>query len=317
LADLARTSGVDQELLAALDRGEVNQLEPRVLLKLADALRLDSAFEFAGLFRMNELGTAFKAFGVGLFRSGTHSLSRIFRTYRSAHEYGLDISEQIARTIRDAEPRHSLLPALRQRYYGAALEMDAAYFHHFYFDLITEHFPCARIVVLIRDCYSWLDSVLNWFLNHRLGNPQADWRLLCGIREFRCQSAEQVLREVPPHLPAAMSHWALVTRSLLVANPERSLVLATHELGSSVPALASFLGVSESSLDRHSSHSNRSAQRFGLLGRIDSPMLTAQFEDICGPVMRRVFPGYTLRAYLDGTPPPALCRQTAAEVSRT
>lgn len=47
---------------------------------------------------------------------------------------------------------------------GGLLEMDSAHFNRHYIDILKEEFPEAKFICLIRDCYSRVNSFVNYFV---------------------------------------------------------------------------------------------------------------------------------------------------------
>jgi Sulfotransferase domain len=236
----------------------------------------------------------FHAFGVGMAKSGTHSLAAIFQNYRAMHE---PQHEQMLKAILAAdqgafgpEERQQFL---RQRDRELALEMDVSQLNHFFLPELLSLFPDAKFVLTIRDCYSWLDSLIN----HQLGrDASADWQRLRDLRFGRRArpdaSAERLLAEHDLYaLDGYFSYWARHNHAVLDRVPsDRLLVVRTAEIAQSLPALATFIGVPAEMLLRSQAHLFAAERRFGILQQLDRAYLQAKAEWHCGELMRAFFP---------------------------
>jgi hypothetical protein len=233
----------------------------------------------------------FHAFGVGMAKSGTHSLAAIFQNYRARHE-----------------PQHEyMLKAILQRTFGPEerqqflqhrdrelmLEMNVSQLNYFFLPELLRLVPSAKFVLTIRDCYSWLDSLIN----HQLGrDASADWQRLRDLRFGRRarpdMPAEGILSKHNLHsLDGYFSYWDRHNRTVLDHVPsDRLLVVRTSEIAQSLPALAAFLSVPVETLVRAQAHSFVAEHRFGIVQRLDRAHLQSKAERHCGELMRRFFP---------------------------
>jgi hypothetical protein len=173
------------------------------------------------------------------------------------------------------------------------LEYDIAWANQFIMAHLLTAFPNAKFVVLVRDPYTWLQSIVGhlisrdippdvrsfldwWFRPERYPHTQQDHAL-----EVRG------IYSVAAFLHAWNRHIDSCTRVLPL---ERRLVLRTHEIGRSYSQLAEFLQIPLASLDPQSGHLNRSTWA----GRLDSLLNVTYVAEmigrICGDNMARYFP---------------------------
>jgi hypothetical protein len=119
----------------------------------------------------------FRAYGVGLWRTGTYSLARIFGRYRSVHEFEFEPTLDAVLRRRSGEWTDARLRTfLRRREAARLLEMDSFFLNGCYVPALRDEHPDARFILTLRDCYSWCESTLNMFLhqgrhgreNHRI-----------------------------------------------------------------------------------------------------------------------------------------------------
>ena len=206
--------------------------------------------------------TSVKAFCVGQAKSGTASLVGLLSAnYRAAHEP--ERAATLDLILRHAHGEFSdaaIREHLRERDARLGLEYDGAWANQFLIPHLLAVFPAAKFIVLIRDCYTWLQSITGhltvrdlpddvsaflqwWFKPDRYPHSAGD-RVL----------ANRGLFSVSAYLHA----WNLHVDSCIGSIPaERRLVLRTRELGVSHRRLAEFLGIPVSSLDATNGHRNR------------------------------------------------------------
>jgi hypothetical protein len=235
----------------------------------------------------------FQAYCIGSAKSGTHSLAAIFACgYASRHEaeHSRMIRAAIARA--DGSRKESALRCyLIRRDRRLCLEMDSSQLNGVFADLLADSFPQARFVLTIRDCYSFLDSVIN----HQLARPASDsWKQFRELRfgGFEHSAHARILAERGLYpLDGYLAYWARHnTRALEQVPPERLLVIRTHEIRQSIPRLAEFLDIPAETIDASQSHAYPAAGRFGIVAQIDRGFLDDRIEAHCGPLMRRFFP---------------------------
>ena len=154
-------------------------------------------------------------------------------------------------------------------------------------------FPAARFLVLIRDYYTWLQSITGhltvrdvpgevvkflrwWFKPDRYPHDAGD-RVL----------ADRGLFSVSAYLHAWNRHVDCCIRSIPA---ERRLVLRTNKLGTSHRRLAGFLGIPVSSLDRANGHRNRGVPMEPITSIVVPGYIDELVHSICGVNMARYFP---------------------------
>jgi len=249
---------------------------------------------------------AFRAYCVGLAKTGTTSMYGIFANFRSDHEY---LFEETARVIADYRcgviDRTQLRDFVRERDARGALEMDSASFHAHYIDILTEDFPDARFIVTMRDCCSWLESLLNMLLLMGTGMP--GWMADYAYRAFGSlfspeitATRETFLEHAPLLAKAALRYWADTNRFLLSAiPPERRLVIRTKEISSRLDDIATFVGVDAARLRSDRAHLYPAPSQSHVLLALDPMRLKDAVESSCGDLMHAYFPEVTVESFLD------------------
>jgi hypothetical protein len=247
----------------------------------------------------------FRIYNVGIAKTGTQSVAGIFANYRSLHEFLFaDTVEAIGRRATGDLTSTEFREFIRWRDGLARLDVDSSSYNSFYADVLAEEFADARFIFVIRDCWSWLDSMLNMAL--LIGPGMPPWmvehcRTILGP-EFQPDLAERT-RELEERLPslvdAGLRYWSEANRFVLRALPEdRSLILRTAELSDSLPRIAQFAGVSADTLRADLRHVHRARRRFNALRVVDPELVLRRYRADCADLMARFFPGLGLQEFL-------------------
>ena len=215
-----------------------------------------------------------RVYGVGMGRSGSTSVARMFGRYRSAHEVDAERLLPIGAAVLHGElavDGSQVRAALRRRSWRFQLDVDSAPFLSPLTPALVQVFDDTRFVLALRDCFSWLDSQLEWERSH----PSSDLPMFAPYRSalFRYSKDEftdddcilwhESLRPVKAYLRS----WGERNEEVLrVVPPDRLLVVRTEDLDHSTARLARFVGVPEESVV--TSHANQNANRTGLLGEV-------------------------------------------------
>lgn len=238
----------------------------------------------------------FLAFGLGTPRSGTTSLAAIFEgRYRAEREPDYARSINLLRAVREDQVRGEALCAeLLGRDRRLHLELEASCFLSELTVPLQEAFPAARFILTLRDCYSWLDSILNLAIAIRIsGKDRGQWfATLFRPERHRYQTADAPLQQLGLYpLDAYLSHWSRVnTHVLSTVDDERLLVVRTPELETALHQLARHLRIPAHTLSRSAAHRNRMQFKHGVLQQLDPSYLRDQCEHYCRPLMDRFFP---------------------------
>lgn len=103
------------------------------------------------------------AYAIGTPKSGTTSLGRVLqKNYRTAHE-ALP-RESVVKTTLYRQSKISnddFRKYIKLRDQILNLELEASLFLLDWIDILVEDFPEAKFILPIRDCYSWLGSMIN------------------------------------------------------------------------------------------------------------------------------------------------------------
>ena len=302
IEELACKSGLSKEILTSLEKKEISSIDYQTLIKIADSLQFKRGYDFIYLMRTNSFPRRFHAYNVGLIRTGTSSIAGIFCKYRSGHELLMDsTTKMIKKYNKQMISKESLRQFARERDIRLFLEMDSSHIHRLYLDILVEEFPSSKFIFTIRDCYSWLDALINWILNHRIGEKCKGSKILFGLDNFGCMDENDMQCNIHAHLKDFLSFWASANDNIIkTLPPDRSLVIRTHEISEKINEISNFLGISPETLDRSQAHKFKASRKFNMLHRINYEFLKNSCEEYCTPLMERFFQGYTLTDFLDG-----------------
>ena len=293
--DLICEAGSSLEEWVGKSAREIRRLDRRdFAAEVLGRLELTNRAELSYLLQLDRSPRRFQAFGIGLMKTGTTSLAEIlWPAYRARREFlGNDTGTVLAAYLAGRIGREALRDFVRCRGLLAHLEMDSAFFNYLYVDLLRELWPGARFVFLFRDCYAWLDSMLDFLANPELrGLSQRINSLLLGIEGLDRSCGRGIRTPVVDYIDGLLEYWASATRSLRDAmDPRDSLLMRTEEISRSTQSLASFLGIPHETLASIRSHSNATSDRYGFLGRIASDLFESLVDRHCGDLMTELFP---------------------------
>lgn len=239
----------------------------------------------------------FQVYCLGLPRTGTTSIAGLFhRKYRARHEPDdIYTAEKIVKYIDGHLTREQLVTFVKRRDRSLWLELESSHFLYFYLDVLIKEFDQVKFILLMRDCYSWLNS----YLNHQLGRPLTNkndfWQKLRDIyfgKPFKHPPSEKVLAERGLYtLEGYLSCWKKYNEMVLTAVPrEKLLIIRTMDINQSINQLGEFVGISPHDLDLARSHLNKKAKGFDLLAEIDQDYLKEKFDLNCKNIMMKYFP---------------------------
>jgi len=241
----------------------------------------------------------FHIYAVGAPRTGTTSMAHLFeKNYRSQHEPG---EEEMIVAIQAKESgslgRPELLQFLRERDLEHRFELEASHPIAAFAGELVELFPEARFLVTVRDCYSWLESIINKSLHDR-ADPHYPrfWRALSDLYHLRpgdtFPAEEAALERHGLYtLDGYLSFWTAQYRHVLDMVPEeRRLTVRTDRISKEIERIAEFAGVPADTLDRSRGHANAVARQFLVAEELDRDYLAAKVAQHCGDLMAEFFP---------------------------
>ncbi|MGH6888120.1 MAG: sulfotransferase [Rhizomicrobium sp.] len=240
----------------------------------------------------------FHAFCVGIARSGTVSITDQFPAqYRVAHEpESRFLTDKIVAYRRGRITSEKMSQYLRRRDRRMQLEMDSSYLNSEVVEFLAQAFPEAKFILTLRDCFSWVDSFTNFFLNRpefmmSKRHVQRHMALLFGEPPYEFSQHDRALERAGLHpLRRYLRYWRDHNRRVLDVVPdERLLIVKTNDIEKSGKRLERFLRLPHNSLRLHI-HANSALARHGLIGQIDPGYVRESIMDCCGDLMAEFFP---------------------------
>ncbi len=236
-----------------------------------------------------------KAFCVGQAKSGTASLVGLLSAnYRAAHEP--EREEMLGMILRESRGERSTIAFreyLLQRDARLNLEYDVAWANQFIIDHLLHLFPAAKFIILVRDCHTWLQSIIGHLVSRDVPSDVLAFLKWWFKPELHPHSrhdqalANQGLFSIAAYLHVWNRHIDECTRSIPA---DRRLVLRTHELARTHQRLADFLRIPVDSLDVGSGHLNRSTWSDRIESFVDPTYISDMIQSICGDNMALHFP---------------------------
>ena len=223
---------------------------------------------------------------IGLPKAGTHSLAdMVTPVLRTAHEPEAELlipfMSDARRGTLDAGDVRRFLLARDQR---LNLEFESSHLLGAVTPHVAKAFPDARFILLVRECRSWIDSMINDQLNLRSWErydswiPVYEYYLRCEGRGFPAEErALQKLRLYP--LSNYVRSWCRQILRIVDSLPsERLLTIRTGDLASTADELADFLGVRSADMDLERTHTYRAPRKHYVLDQVDGDYVSAVIE---------------------------------------
>lgn len=239
----------------------------------------------------------FHLYNVGIAKTGTNSIAALFERYSSGHEFMFEETvAQIAAWQEGQISSESFKSYILDRDSQGDLELDSASFNHHYLHILIQEFPEAKFIFTVRDCYSWLNSVLNMSMSCGANIP--GWMFKYGkifigyeVEPAVVSSTEAMLEELPNALNGLLKYWQNSNQRILeLLPPERSLIIPTHKISESLEQIANFVGLPPQTLVEEAKHSNQAPPGYDWLKYIDPDLLEERCSFYCGSLMQQLFP---------------------------
>ena len=234
-----------------------------------------------------------KAFCVGQAKSGTASLlvGLLSANYRAAHEPERAATLDLILPHAHGELSDTAIREhLRERVARLDLEYDVASVNQFLIRHLLDVFRVAKFIVLIRDCYTWLKSIMGHLAVRDVPDDVVVFlRWWFKSARYPHGAEDRVLADRGLFLVAAYHAWIRNVDSCIRSIPvDRRLVLRTNELGASHRRLAEFLGIPVNSLDIAHDHRNRGTPMEPVTSLVAPGYIDEMVYSIC-PIWRYTF----------------------------
>jgi len=243
----------------------------------------------------------FRIYNVGIAKTGTTSIAGIFGRYRSAHEFMFaETVQKISAWKQGALSTESLRDFVLLRDRRGGLELDSASFNHHFIPILVEEFPDSKFIFSIRDCYSWLDSIVTMGVS--AGTEVPAWMMEYGrflasdrVERSAITAPFDLMRALPDLVDGLFRYWSEMSSAVLdLLPPGRSLIVRTHEISASLDRLALFAGVPRDTLTAAAMHRNKAARRLEVLASLEPGLIQKRYDTHCRELMERIFPDFRL-----------------------
>ena len=235
-----------------------------------------------------------RLYGIGPGKTGTHALASLFTGVSTAHEPETDL---LMRALLDRAAGRcgwdALAALVRERDSRLHLTVDVSNVNIFLVDLLVRMAPEARFVLTIRDCYTWLDSLLNHYVRT---TPTATWQAFADYRfrpdEALHPPAERILEVFGlATLAGYLGYWqAHLTKALEAVPQDRLFIVRTNDIPARAQDIAAFAGIDVAAVDASHIDEFRNPSKSRIIEGIPPAHLEEQVERHCGPLMQRFFP---------------------------
>jgi len=215
----------------------------------------------------------------------------MFGAYRVAHEIEQERMHALAIKVINGEldvGSRRVRAELRRRSVRYHLEVDVAGHMTLFAPTLAELYADAKFVLLLRDCFSWLNSSVDMRIRSDAPRGRNAYFLAKFSRPGDRFTSEDAALQDAGLIPISswLRGWAEWNQLVLDGvPPERLLVVRTEDLDHSVEALARFAGVPESTVQPV--HANRNPAPTGLLGEVPTGYVIEQARQYCAPIMER------------------------------
>lgn len=215
------------------------------------------------------------------------------RSFRSAHEYMLlpclaAVENRAAGRWSQAEFR----AFARQREDAGNLEVDSSGLNFAFLPFFLEMHPNVKIILTIRDCYSWLNSCIGAFYRANGKEHPRHVRNLVNSLHYAPDGTMRWTdrRQCKLCLRHMLLTWASVNQHVLRTVPsERLLVLNTGDLTRAVQPVARFAEVPEELLDPHHANGGYGIDYLACFARTEIDGLV---NETCAGLMAALYPGH-------------------------
>ena len=238
-----------------------------------------------------------RLYGVGIGKSGTHSLARMFsKNVRAQHEpQALLVLEKLLPWQAGDLSEKDFTEWLRVRDLQMALEVDSSTLNCDIAEILVREFPDARFVLTLRDCYSWCDSIMNHAVRYQ-GKTHPLWLATRAPRLrpdlYQHAPEEQHLKDKGLYtLDGYFSYWTRHNMHALQKIPrDRLLTVRIDEIGKRAAEIADFAGLPQRTLRLERTHEFQNPSKQHLLAQVNPDFVEAKVEKHCRPLMSQFFP---------------------------
>ena len=231
----------------------------------------------------------FRLFGLGDAKTGTERLAHKFSRYRSVHEWDRSRLVPASSAVLEGRlPVSQVRTELRRRSRWHTFELDCAYFLAPFAGELAEMHDDAQFVLLVRDCFSWLEARVDYVRRVPLtpvGRESMAARY--GHYDEPLRGEEAALHDAGLYpITSYLRYWAELPAKVMRDVPaDRLCIVRTDDLDQSNERLASFVGIDPANLLPAPAVDDE--PRNGLLATVPDESIVELAVQHCAPLMQR------------------------------
>lgn len=250
----------------------------------------------------------FHAYCIGLPKSGTHSIANIFHGI-SAHEpTWQDLIDIIAKehVIRLRHNNENFFfgdkykSFLGRRDKKLNLAMESSHLLSPFVPSLIKTFPKSKFILTIRDCYTWLNSIINDQINTESRRLRVYWNKAYDFyffnEKYKFLPQEAILQSHELYPISAYLHcWKNYNEAIIDSVPkDRLLIVKTQDISQSLEKIFDFLEIDSYPDQEIVPHSYTCKKEHHLLSYLDSDYLENKVKNEAGELMKKYFPSADL-----------------------
>lgn len=196
----------------------------------------------------------FHAYGVGLPKTGSTTLSAAFALSGTAHEWSNFRLYPLGKArLQGRLTDRQFWTLAGGRLTRPVVSMDVCTSHHLYADALAHRFPKARFVWTIRDVRQWANSLLDMYVredcrSEACGLTPLSWNIRYPGRPH---TGSEPLNQAPDSimLTSLIRAWSEHMQRMIQELPApRTFTVKVHELSNQLPEVSAFIGADSSRL---------------------------------------------------------------------
>lgn len=223
---------------------------------------------FLSLFK-SDRERMFRAYCVGLPRSGTHSIATMYEdNYRASHEpYHSSAIKVLEKGKLNDDVFVNRYLVTRDRLLH--LELESAHYLHRFTPQLVDLFPDAKFILTVREPKSWLESEFNKLLGAYKYKPGNIWYRYDKIKygsydyDFLSSNIQSISNTYP--LKSMLAYYKEHIDTVLNAVPaSKLLIVDTFQINSKIRDISDFLGTDINCINRQKMHSGKNKSKVPL-----------------------------------------------------
>lgn len=237
----------------------------------------------------------FRVYCIGTPKSGTTSIAKNFQSskYRALHE---PLARHYLEFFKQARELGEIRRYLQKRDALLNLEVESSSFLYLQSEILVDLFSDALFILTIRDCYSWIDSMINQqyelFQHHKDSYWGFGFSELFGAYDSEMTEEEDYLKHHGLHsLKGYFSYWVEHNKHILQTIPkEKLLIIKTNQISQNLEIIADFCGAKVVNKNKSQTSFNVRKNKKISINNLDLNYLDQIARPICSELMNKFFP---------------------------